>query len=518
MRTKTLTATVLAIWAATATDSAVAASRELAASRPNIILVMTDDQGMGDLSCLGNKVLKTPNLDRFYAMSTRFTDFQVSPTCSPTRSAIMSGRHEFRNGVTHTIKERERMALSTTTFPQLLRKAGYETGIFGKWHLGDEDAYQPYNRGFGEVFIHGAGGIGQSYESSCADFPPNRENKYFDCVILHNDTIVQTEGFCTDVFFQAALGWIKQQRAANTPFFAYISSNAPHGPMIAPEKYKKRFLELGYDQGTAGRYGMLENLDDNFGLLMKKLDQWQAWDDTLVIFMTDNGQAGRTAQLNGKRVPIFTAGFKTGKGSPYEGGTHVPAFWRWKGVLGEGVDISTLTAHIDLFRTFCELAGAEIPQGIQAIDGRSLLPLLQNPRAEWTDRCLFIHKGRWEKGTDPDESKFVDCAVRTQRWRFVKNKELYDIANDPCEQEDVAAQHPEVIQRLRKAYDRWWVETRPLMVNENVPNAAEQPQTVRYEKQLAERDSCMESPGTLRGSFTGESWLRRAALPKCMAQ
>lgn len=196
---------------------------------------MTDDQGMGDLSCLGNELLRTPNLDRFYAMSTRFTDFHVSPTCAPTRSSIFSGRHEFRNGVTHTIKERERMALSTTTFPQLLRKVGYETGIFGKWHLGDEDAYQPYNRGFSEVFIHGAGGIGQSYQGSCADFPPNRENegKYFDNVILHNDTIVQTKGFCTDVFFQAALGWIKQQHEAKTPYFAYISTNAPHGPMLA---------------------------------------------------------------------------------------------------------------------------------------------------------------------------------------------------------------------------------------------------------------------------------------------
>ena len=185
-------------------------AKPLAGTRPNIILVMTDDQGMGDLSCMGNRVLRTPNLDSFYAYSTRFTEFHVSPTCAPTRSAIMSGRHEFKNGVTHTIKERERMSLRTTTFPQLLQKAGYQTAIFGKWHLGDEDAYQPYNRGFGETFIHGAGGIGQSYPSSCADFPPNRTDKYFDIVALHNDTIVQTKGFCTDVFFQAALGWIKK--------------------------------------------------------------------------------------------------------------------------------------------------------------------------------------------------------------------------------------------------------------------------------------------------------------------
>lgn len=467
--------------------SADAAS--LAGSRPNIILVMTDDQGMGDLSCLGNEVLRTPNLDRFYAMSTRFTDFHVSPTCAPTRSAIFSGRHEFRNGVTHTIKERERMALSTTTFPQLLRKAGYETGIFGKWHLGDEDAYQPYNRGFSETFIHGAGGIGQSYEGSCADFPPNRtaQGRYFDNVILHNDTIVQTEGFCTDVFFQAALGWIKKQHEANTPFFAYITTNAPHGPMLAPEKYKKRFADLGWDASTQGRYGMIENIDDNFGLLMQKLDAWKLWDNTLVIFMTDNGQAGRSGKLNGKRVPVYTAGFKSGKGSPYEGGTHVPAFWRWKGKLGEGVDIPALTAHIDLYQTFCQLAGVEIPPDIQKIDGRTLLPLLERPKAAWPDRHLFVHKGRWAKGADPNASKFSSCAVRSQRWRFVNNKELYDIASDPYEKTNVAADHPDVVAAMQEVYDQWWADTLPLMVNEDAPYAPRQPQAVRYERQLKER-------------------------------
>lgn len=464
-------------------------AESLKGTRPNIILVMTDDQGMGDLSCMGNTVLRTPNIDRFYRMSTRFTEFHVSPTCAPTRSSIFSGRHEFRNGVTHTIKERERMALSTTTFPQLLRKAGYETGIFGKWHLGDEDEYQPYNRGFSKVFIHGAGGIGQGYPGSCADFPPNREKQglYFDNVILNNDTIVQTKGFCTDVFFREALGWIKQQHDSQTPFFAYISTNAPHGPMLAPEKSKQRFADLGWDENTQGRYGMIENIDDNFGILMQKLDEWKLWENTLVIFMTDNGQAGRSGKLNGKPTPIFTAGFKTGKGSPYEGGTHVPAFWRWKGKLGEGVDISGLTAHIDLYHTFCELTGAKIPDDIQSIDGRTLLPLLDNPKAEWPDRKLFVHVGRWEKGADPNGSKFKGCGVRSQRWRFVNNQELYDISADPYEAKDVAADHPDVVAEFRSAYDAWWSATVPLMVNEDVPYCPEHPQDVRYEQQLKSR-------------------------------
>lgn len=465
------------------------AAASLEGSRPNIILIMTDDQGIGDIACLGNPLIATPNLDRLHALSTRFTDFHVSPTCAPTRSALMSGRHEFKNGVTHTILERERMALSTTTFPQLLQKAGYKTGIFGKWHLGDEDAYQPYNRGFDEVLIHGAGGIGQSYPGSCADFPPNREqsHRYFDNVLLHNDTIVQTKGFCTDVFFRGALAWIHRQLQAQQPFFAYIAPNAPHGPFIAPEKYKKKWLDAGWDQATAGRYGMIENIDDNLGLLMRKLDEWDAWDNTLLIFITDNGQARRSGTRNGKRVNLDFAGFRSGKGSPYEGGTHVPSFWRWKGVLPEGRDIPALTAHIDLFPTFCELAGAKIPPGIQKLDGRSLVPLLENPKAEWPDRMLFVHVGRWKKGANPDDFKYQRCAVRTQRWRFVNNQELYDIANDPFEKTDVSAEHPEVIARLRAAYDRWWAEVRPLMVNEDVPLAPAQPQAVRYEKQKAER-------------------------------
>jgi hypothetical protein len=194
---KRVGAGALAATAVLHTTGQGAASR-LAGTRPNIILIMTDDQGKGDLSCLGNTVLKTPHLDRLHSLSTRFTDFHVSPTCAPTRSAIMSGRHEFKNGVTHTILERERMALSTTTIAQVLQKDGYSTGIFGKWHLGDEKPYQPHNRGFDEVFIHGAGGIGQAYACSCADAPPNQENRYFDCVIRHNTKFVKTKGFCTD--------------------------------------------------------------------------------------------------------------------------------------------------------------------------------------------------------------------------------------------------------------------------------------------------------------------------------
>lgn len=462
-------------------NTVYAQQKSLKGSRPNIILVMTDDQGMGDLSCMGNPILKTPHIDRFYEESTRFTDFHVSPTCAPTRSAIMSGRAPFKNGVTHTIFQRERMALDVFTMPQALQSAGYETGLFGKWHLGDEKQYLPQNRGFDEVLMHGAGGIGQQ---KYGDFPPNSDNTYFDNVLLHNDTIVKTKGFCTDLFFKAGLAWIKKQLESPSPYFAYIALNAPHGPMIAPEKYKKRFYDDGYDEMTAARYGMIENIDDNFGLLIRKLNEWNARENTLVVFMTDNGMSMRPITRNGEKVERFNAGMKGYKNSPNEGGTHVPVFWSWKGVLGEGVDIDALTAHIDLHKTLSELAGAKFPSKIQEMDGRSLVPLLENSKAKWTDRELFVHCGRW-KPEALEASKFKKCAVRTQQWRFVNNGELYNIEVDPSEKTDVSNANPKVLKKLKKSYDQWWETVKPLMVNEGLPvvKPEEQPFARRYSEQ-----------------------------------
>lgn len=459
----------------------------LPGSRPNIIVVMTDDQGKGDLGCLGNPYLRTPNIDRLYAQSTRFTDFHVSPTCAPTRSAIMTSRHEFMNGVTHTILERERMTLKATTLAESLRDAGYATGIFGKWHLGDEEPYQPHRRGFTETFVHGGGGIGQKYDSSCADAPPNtiKEGQYFNPVIRHNGSFVKTTGFCTDVFFQAALGWIKKRKDSGAPFFVLLTPNAPHGPFIAPDKSKQRFLDQGFEPDAASRLGMIENIDDNMGLLLAKLAEWQLDRNTLLVFMTDNGQAGgsRKGRLKGEIVNLDFSGFKTGKGSPNEGGTSVPAFWRWLGVLPEGKDINRLTAHIDLFPTFAALAGGRLPGGNQ-IRGRSMVPLLENPAATWPDRYLFVHTGRWEKGADPNLSKYRGCAVRSARFRLVNNKELYDISVDPFEKQNVIDQHPAEVAQMRAAYDSWWAEAVPLMVNEKVPLSPVRPYFELYEKQL----------------------------------
>lgn len=463
--------------------TAMADSNDLAGARPNIILVMTDDQGYGDLGCHGHPFLKTPNLDKLHAQSTRFTSFNASPSCSPTRSALMSGQLPFKNGVTHTILERERMALSATTIAEVLKRAGYTTGIFGKWHLGDEDAYQPDQRGFDEVFIHGGGGIGQSYPGSCADVPGNN---YFDAVIKHNGAFVKTKGYCTDVFFRQTLVWINAQRDSGKPFFAYLPTNAPHGPYIVEDRYKAPYMGKCPDH-SAAFFGMIANIDENMGLLMEKLDEWNLSDNTLLIFMTDNGTAAGT----------YNAGIKGRKLSPHEGGSRVPLFMRFPGQISPGVDIDTLTRHVDIFPTLAEFAGIAIPDNL-GLDGRSLVPLLRNaPDIKPDDRMLLFHVGRWAKRDapeqfrrglpSPDAAKYNGFAVRSKRWRLVGKHELYDMVNDPGESKNVIADHPEVARELFAAYETWWDEVRPLLINEGESLDKQKPFVEQFNKQNIER-------------------------------
>jgi arylsulfatase len=364
-----------------------------AAHRPNIVIVMPDDMGWGDIAAHGNPLIQTPNLDRLHGESVRFTDFHVSPTCAPTRSALMTGRHEFKNGVTHTILERERMTLKATTLAQVLQGAGYTTGIFGKWHLGDEPEYWPSRRGFDEMFIHGAGGIGQTYPGSCGDFP---DNKYFDPVLLHNGKVVKTKGYCTDVFFAQAGKWIGEQKAAGKPFLAYITPNAPHAPLVSPgAKYDALYegKEIGGKKmgpGEVPYYSMITNIDENVGRLLAQLKDLGIENDTLVIFMSDNG---------GTHTRLYSGGFRGQKGQPYHGGTHAPSFWRWPAAIRGGVDSPALTAHVDIFPTLAEITGVKLDGALATqVEGRSLLPLLKNPAAAWPDRTLITHVGRWPHG------------------------------------------------------------------------------------------------------------------------
>jgi arylsulfatase len=463
------------------TIRAAAPPKPIAGAQPNIIFILTDDQGYGDISAHGNPVLKTPHLDRLRAEGVRFTDFHVSPTCSPTRSALFTGRHEFKNGVTHTVLERERMTLAATTLPQVLQSAGYTTGIFGKWHLGDEAEYRPESRGFDEVYIHGGGGIGQTYPGSCGDAPGNT---YFNPTLLHNGKFEKTSGYCTDLFYAQATQWIDAQRRAKKPFFAYIPSNTPHGPYIARPEDRALYAGKGLEPATENFFGMIHNIDQNIGRLLAKLDEWGIAQNTLVIFMNDNGGTAG--------VKVFNPDMRGQKGSAWLGGTRANSFWRWPGTL-QAADCSVLSAHIDFFPTLAAIAGAKVPAAVaQAqIEGRSLVPVLQNPAAKLPDRYQFTHQGRWPKLSDPNEAKFKVAAVRNTRWAMVSenggrtpNWQLFDLSVDYAQKNNVIAQHPEVAKELSAAFDQWWSECLPLMVNEKAMGPAINPFQEIYYRQF----------------------------------
>ncbi len=465
------------------------AHAELAGSRPNILFILTDDQGYGDLSVHGNPILKTPNIDKLHSQSLRFTNWFNSPTCAPTRSALLTGRHEFLNGVTHTILERERLDPSATTIAQVLKKSGYTTGIFGKWHLGDEDTYQPGRRGFDEVFIHGGGGIGQSYPGSCGDAPGNT---YFDPAIRHNNTFEKTKGYCTDVFFDEAKKWIGGRKDPQQPFLCWLATNVPHGPYNAKPEDVALYAGKTPDADSANFFGMIHNLDLNVGKMMAWLEDKGLAKNTLVIMINDNGGTAG--------VKVFNAGMHGAKGSPWLGGTRGFSFWRLPGAI-KPTDCGALTAHIDFFRTLSALAGAELPSNLQeqAKEGRNLLPLLENPSAPWDDRHLFTHVGRWPKGTDPDKAKFNNCAVRNTRYTLVNETkrgpkaapdsvphwQLFDVIDDPAQSHDIAAAKPEVVTELSSAYDAWWRSLRgQVEINEKVIGPKLNPFAEQYWKQF----------------------------------
>ena len=453
-----------------------AGTQALAGTRPNIILVMPDDVGCGDYACLGNPIMRTPSVDAFKRESLLLTQFHVSPTCSPCRASLMSGRHEFKNGVTHTILERERMSLKTYTLAQMLKSVGYTTGVFGKWHLGDESTYRPESRGFDEVYIHGAGGIGQTYPGSCGDAPGNTN---IDPALWHNGKFEKTKGYCTDLFFGQAIKWMDACRTAGKPFFAYIPPNAAHGPHVLPEEYYQQYLgKPGVNEETAKFFGMIENIDTNFGTLLKKLKEWGIENNTLVIYLAgDNGGTAGTR--------IFNCGMKGGKGTSYQGGTRTMTFFRWPaGGIPAAAECDALSAHIDVFPTLAEITGARLSDEVKKqVEGRSLLPVLKNPKAEWPDRTLVHHVGRWAKGKAA-ESKYAKCSIQNSRFTLVNNEELYDLKADPGESKNVIAEHPDVVAKLRTAYDQWWDEVQPLLVNEDVVAPKMNPFKELYWKQF----------------------------------
>ena len=418
-------------------------ARAAAPSRPNVVLVMTDDQGYGDIARHGNPVIRTPNLDALHDRSVRLTGYHVSPTCAPTRSALLTGRYTNITGAWHTIQGRSLLDPREVTMADCFRLSGYRTGIFGKWHLGDSCPCRPQDRGFDEVLVHGGGGIWQT--------PDYFGNDYSRDTYFHNGRPEKFEGYCTDVWFDNAFRFMTDSRRRGKPFFCYIPTNAPHGPMWAPPGSEDRYRGAK-GLRDPGFYGMIENVDANMARLAKYLKDSGIEDDTLLIFTTDNGSASGSQ--------VFNAGMRANKGSAYDGGHRVPFFMHWpKGGLAGGRSIPTLTAHIDILPTLTDLCGLKRPAKSPELHGRSLKALLDSPDAAWPERSIVVDSQRLDKLV-----KWRQAAVMTQQWRLVNPSpdgdptklELYDIQKDPGQRANVIADEPAVAERLRADYERWW--------------------------------------------------------------
>jgi arylsulfatase len=420
--------------------------------KPNVVIVMTDDQGLGDFSCLGNPVLRTPNLDFFAKDSVRLTDFHVCPMCSPTRGQLMTGLAALRNGATSVTAGRTFLRPGIPTLPEVFAKAGYKTGIFGKWHLGDVYPHRPIDKGFQESVYH----LGWGQLQSTPEFDwPLIDGRYF-----HNGAEKRYKGHCTDFWFDSAMAWMKERKAKGEPFLCYIPTNAPHGPHIELDEYVKPYQ----GKGPAAFFGMIAHVDKRFGDLEKFLADEKLRDNTIVIFMTDNGG---TAGVN-----TFNAGLRGRKTQYYDGGHRVPCWIRWpKGEIGEPRDIDMPTQNTDLFPTLCDLCDIEMPKWDAKDDpyrGVSLRTLLVLNKSN-PERRLVVQYGQTPK-------KF-DCCVIWGKWRLVHGTELYDVHADRAQKTDVAAKNPEVVKAMRDHYEAWWKGVEPL-VNDFVPQsigAKEQP-------------------------------------------
>ena len=434
------------------------------AKRPNIVIILTDDQGYGDLGVHGNPKISTPNIDRLAREGVQWQYFYVMPVCSPTRACLMTGRYNYRTGVVDTFQGRSLMHPDETTLAQLLSGAGYRTGIFGKWHLGDNFPMRPLDRGFHESLVLKGGGIGQPSD------PPGGES-YFDPILQHNGQPVKTQGYVSDVITDAAIKFIGDNRAKN--FFVYLPFNAPHTPLEAPPKLVAKYQAMNlkvadfpasshpipkaFDpEVTAKIYAMEENIDDNVGRLLSKLDELKLTRDTLVIFFTDNGP----------QQPRYNAGMLQQKGNVHEGGIRVPLFVRWPAALQGGRIVERVpAAHIDLTPTLLELCKVPKPANVK-FDGLSLAPLLRGDPVAWPDRTLYF---QWHRGDVPQ--RYRAFAARSTDWKLVQlagvpegvwnappKFELFDMKNDPLETKDVAGEHPDIVEKMKRDYDAWFTD------------------------------------------------------------
>ncbi len=434
--------------------------------QPNVILIITDDQGYGDIAAHGNPYIKTPHIDQLYQESVRFTDFHVSPTCSPTRAALMTGRYTNRTGAWHTIAGWSLLRQEEKTLGNLFTQGGYNTGAFGKWHLGDNYPFRALDRGFQRTVVHGGGGVQQT--------PDLWENDYFDDRYLADGQATAYQGYCTDVFFEEAMAFIEEQK--EQPFFCYISTNAPHGPFNVPPNYLQLYEDIPDSLLAPYQkrfYGMISNIDDNLGKLRAFLTAQEIADNTILIFMSDNGTAAGYRSRDGQ-VTGFNSGMRGTKNSAYEGGHRVPFYVYWKdGQIQGGKDISTLAAHIDVMPTLAEWCNVELPTGHLPIDGRSLAPLFEGDDFSLKSRVLVTDSQRRQV-----PKRWLKTAVLFQNWRLVNGEELYDIKSDPGQVTNLLKEQPKIVDTLREVYDQWWERMAPTFSKEPaiiIGNEAENP-------------------------------------------
>jgi len=435
--------------------------------RPNVIFVMTDDQGLGDFSSLGNPVLETPRLDQLRAESTRLAEFYVHPVCTPTRAALMTGRHPQRTQAIDTYIGRAMLEPEEVTIAEVLKEAGWRTGIFGKWHLGDCAPMRPLDQGFDRALVHKGGGIGQPSD------PIGAEGKYTDPVLMDQGVERSFEGYCTDIYFEEAMKWMGEKSSKEERFFCYIAPNAPHTPLhdvpeALYEKYKAKDLsakvfagELGFpvdeiDQDKLARlYAMIENIDQNVGRLVDFLEEAELARDTLLVFLCDNGPQGHR----------FVKGLRGSKGQVYEGGVRSPLFVRWPGKLKAGEVSEDFGAHLDLFPTVLEACGVAKPEGLE-LDGYSLLPLLKREEGLSPRPALVM---QWNRGEAPIEGQ--NCFVRLGKWKLVNYvnagsrtepprwaPEVFDLDKDPYEQADYSTVAPKHLKQLGAIYHLWFMD------------------------------------------------------------
>ena len=443
---------------------------EAIADRPNVVLIMSDDQGYGDFGVTGNEVIRTPNIDAMAARSASMSTFYVSPVCSATRASLMTGRYNYRTRVVDTWIGRSMMDTDEVTVAEVLKEAGYATGIFGKWHLGDCYPLRPNDQGFEESLVHRGGGLAQPSE------PRENGRRYTDPILFRNGKQVDTKGYCTDVYFDAAMEFIEKSAEEKRSFFTYIATNAPHGPFHdVPEELRKEYMtqaeklrdllpgkpsDAKVDR-MARIAAMITNIDDNVGRLQKFLDKHKLTDNTLVIYLVDNGPDGAR----------YVGPYRGAKTGVHEGGIRSPLWMQWPGKLKAGYTRDELSAHIDLMPTILDACDVSLPNTLK-IDGRSLLPVLEGKETTWTDRKIAIQAHR---GDAPH--RFHHCMIRDDRFKLVHPSgfrhekfvgepkfELYDLKSDPGETKNLAESHPDKLVELKKAYEKWFDDvssTRP---------------------------------------------------------